>query len=102
MGFKHRLLKEIYDQPKAINDTLEHCLGNIKFLIDQGPFPKKVVFLGMGSSYTSSLYAKYLFSELPEVDVDAVLASVQLYYPKPIDNKSLVLAVSQSGEASAM
>jgi glucosamine--fructose-6-phosphate aminotransferase (isomerizing) len=99
MRFKHRLLKEIYDQPKAINDTLEDCLGNIKSLIDQGPFPKKVVFLGMGSSYTSSLYAKYLFSELPEVDVDAVSASDQLYYPKPIDSKSLVIAVSQSGES---
>jgi len=97
--FRHRLLKEIYDQPKAISDTLKNCLGSINSFVPERPFPRNIIFLGMGSSYFSSIYAEYLFSGLSEVDVEAILASEQLYYPKRIDSRSLVLAISQSGES---
>lgn len=97
--FNHRLLEEIYEQPDALLSTLRGCLRDLRFLRDRESIPKYIVFTGMGSSYFASLYAECLFSSFPIFHVDSLLASQQLYYPKPIGKESLVIAISQSGES---
>jgi glucosamine--fructose-6-phosphate aminotransferase (isomerizing) len=97
--FKYRLLEEIYEQPDALLNTLKGCSEDLKFLRERKDIPKKIIFMGMGSSYFASIYAEYLFSNFLTFHVDSLLASQQLYYPRPIDRESLVVAISQSGES---
>ena len=97
MGSK--LLKEIYEQPEAISNTLENGFETINSLFRDKPLGGRIVFLGMGSSYFASIYAKYLFSKFPKISVDVISAAEYLHYPMFIDNKSLIFAISQSGES---
>lgn len=97
--FNHRILEEIYEQPDALLSTLKGCSKDLRFLRDKENIPKRIVFIGMGSSYFASLYAECLFSSFPVFHVDSLLASQQFYYPKPIGKESLVIAISQSGES---
>jgi len=99
LSFRHTLLKEIYEQPLAIKDTIEKGMDKLDELISIEHGEGPIIFLGMGSSYFASLYAKSLFSGQRGVCCDAVLASEYLYYPRNFDNKSLIIAISQSGES---
>jgi len=99
MNFKHNQLKEIYEQPKAMLDTLGKNRDKVKSLVYDESL-ERIIFLGMGSSYNSSSYAKYLLSKFPKINVDAISASEQLYYPRFIDDKTLIFAISQSGESA--
>jgi glucosamine--fructose-6-phosphate aminotransferase (isomerizing) len=99
VGFKHKLLKEIYEQPKAIYETLNKSLNKARYLIREELPGNRIVFLGMGSSYFASIYAKYLFSTIPKMSVDAISAAECLHYPRYIDDRSLIFAISQSGES---
>lgn len=101
-GFQHFMLKEIYEQPKAVSDTL---LGKIKD--DKVEVPElasiaadfeRILVLACGTAYHAGLIGKYALEEWTKTPVDVELAS-EFRYRKPVlSNKTLVITISQSGE----
>lgn len=95
---KHILLQEIREQPRAIIDTIELESQEIK-RVSSLLRGHRIRFLGMGSSYYASVYAKYLLQDLAQADVEAWIASEFIHYPSAVSSKDVVVAVSQSGES---
>ena len=102
-GFSHFMLKEIFEQPKAIADTL---LGRISELgeINLPEIAKlnldfeRILILACGTAYHAGLIGKYALEEWSDTPVDVELAS-EFRYRKPVlSKKTLVITISQSGE----
>ena len=96
-GFSHFMLKEIYEQPKAIADTL---LGRTEGLGVKIKFKKfeKVVIIACGTAYNAGLVGKYAIEKWGQIPVDVELASEYRYREPSLDKKTLVIPISQSGE----
>jgi glucosamine--fructose-6-phosphate aminotransferase (isomerizing) len=94
---EHQLLKEIREQPAAILETLTKESGEIERAAKA--LPRSLCFLGMGSSYYASLYAKYLLQEVAHIDARVELSSEFLHYPPHVRRGQVFVAVSQSGES---
>ena len=101
-GFSHFMLKEIFEQPKAVSDTL---LGRIKgdeVILDElkdieNDF-ERILILACGTAYHAGLIGKYALEEWAKAPVDVELAS-EFRYRKPVlSKKTLVITISQSGE----
>ena len=102
-GFTHFMLKEIFEQPKAISDTLLGRFGadgkieckeieNLSLDID------RILILACGTAYHAGLIGKYALEEWAKIPVDVELAS-EFRYRKPVLSKNtLVITISQSGE----
>ena len=102
-GFTHFMLKEIFEQPKAIADTLLGRFGadgsiqckeieNLKLDID------RILILACGTAFHAGLIGKYALEERAKIPVDVELAS-EFRYRKPVlSKKTLVITISQSGE----
>ena len=110
MGYKHFMLKEIYEQPRSIAqaiapyiDTETHSvhLKNIGF--DTATEYKKiqrVFFIACGTSYYASMVGKYLIEQIARVPVETDIAS-EFRYRKPVlPDNTLVVTISQSGETA--
>jgi glucosamine--fructose-6-phosphate aminotransferase (isomerizing) len=93
-------LKEIYEQPDAVQETVNRNLEKIKILSDEKLKNTRILFLGMGSSYFASIYAKYILSKIPSIHINAISASEFLHYPFYIEHDSLIFPISQSGESA--
>lgn len=108
-GFKHFMLKEIYEQPKSIRDSIRGRvnmgLNNISMagIIDYKERflnAKRIIFLAAGTSWHASLVGEYLIEELARIPVEVEYAS-EFRYRKPIINETdVVIAISQSGETA--
>ena len=102
-GFQHFMLKEIFEQPKAIADTLIGRIdesGRVSLPeIDQlGSDFNRILILACGTAYHSGLIGKYAIEEWAGIPCDVELAS-EFRYRKPVlDPKTLVVTISQSGE----
>ena len=109
-GFKHFMLKEIYEQPRAVaqaiapyidTDTHSILMKNIGF--DPAEMYKKidrVFFIACGTSYYASMVGKYLIEQIAKVPVETDIAS-EFRYRKPIlPENTLVITISQSGETA--
>lgn len=100
-GFPHFMLKEIYEQPKAIADTLigrTSGLGaDITNDIDLTGI-SKVVIIACGTAYHAGLVGKYAIEKWANVPVDVELASEYRYRDPAVDSTTLVIPISQSGE----
>ena len=96
-GFSHFMLKEIYEQPKAIADTL---LGRTEGLGIKIKFKKfeKIVIIACGTAYNAGLVGKYAIEKWGQIPVDVELASEYRYREPSLDKKTLVIPISQSGE----
>ncbi len=101
-GFTHFMLKEIFEQPKAISDTLtgRFTESGVKCeelkSIDLNA--KRILILACGTAYHAGLIAKYAIEEWAKTPVDVELAS-EFRYRKPVlTNDTLVITISQSGE----
>ncbi len=103
--YPHYMLKEIYEQPKAVSDTLNKYLKENK--IDFSGFGltkeelskyKNIYIVACGSAYHTGLVAQYIFEELGNVNVRCELGSEFKYRNLPLDENSLAIFVSQSGE----
>jgi glucosamine--fructose-6-phosphate aminotransferase (isomerizing) len=103
-GFKHFMLKEIHEQPRAVADTLT---GRVDLERDDVTLDgvdldvtkiKRVVFVACGTSYHASLVGEFLVEGLARLPVDVDLASEFRYRDPIIGPGDLVVAVSQSGE----
>ena len=103
-GYKHFMLKEIHEQPRAVADTL---VGRIDLehddvLLDGVNLDvakiKRIVFVACGTSYHASLVGEFMIEALARIPVECELASEFRYRDPIIGAGDLVIAVSQSGE----
>ncbi|MEO8840061.1 MAG: glutamine--fructose-6-phosphate transaminase (isomerizing) [Kofleriaceae bacterium] len=103
-GFKHFMLKEIHEQPRAVADTL---VGRIDLehddvLLDGVELDvakiKRIIFIACGTSYHASMVGEFLVEGLARIPVEVDLASEFRYRDPIIGPTDLVVAVSQSGE----
>jgi len=105
-GFAHFMLKEIFDQPKAIADTLIGRLSdNNQILLDELHMSdeeirniKRISVIACGTAYHAGMVAKYAIEKWAKIPVDVEIASEYRYRDPIIDKDSLVIAISQSGE----
>ena len=105
-GYQHFMLKEIFEQPKAVADTLLGRLGkNDEILLDELHLTKdeirslkKIVVLACGTAYHAGMVAKYAIEKWARIPVEVEVASEFRYRDSVIDDQTLVIAISQSGE----
>ncbi len=108
-GFKHFMLKEIYEQPRAIIDTIRGRTsweGSKGFLGDAGFSVKalkeidRVVIIACGTSYHAALVGKFMIEELARVPTEVDLGSEFRYRNPLVGSRDLLVAISQSGETT--
>jgi len=106
-GYKHFMLKEIYEQPRAVRDTIRGRFseesGQIFFegmeALDEAlPQAQKVVLIACGTAWHAALVGKFMLEELCRVPVEVDYSSEFRYRDPVVGPETLVLAVSQSGE----
>ncbi len=103
-GFKHYMLKEIHEQPRAVADTLvgRVDLENDDVLLDGIELDvksiKRIIFIACGTSFHASLVGEFLIEALARIPVEVDVASEFRYRDPIIGKGDLVVAVSQSGE----
>ncbi|MEN4005919.1 MAG: glutamine--fructose-6-phosphate transaminase (isomerizing) [Methanobacteriaceae archaeon] len=98
-GYNHFMLKEIHEQPEAVKNTLLEA-SEIKKIVQDFPKFNRVCFVACGTSYHASLTGKYLFENLLEIPADVILASEFEYSAGTLDEKTLVIVITQSGETA--
>jgi glucosamine--fructose-6-phosphate aminotransferase (isomerizing) len=96
-GFSHFMLKEIYEQPKAIADTLIGRADGLNLNIKFKKF-EKIVIIACGTAYNAGLVGRYAIEKWGQIPVDVELASEYRYREPSLNKKTLVIAISQSGE----
>jgi glucosamine--fructose-6-phosphate aminotransferase (isomerizing) len=96
-GYPHFMLKEIYEQPKAIADTLIGRLSGLDINLKFKKF-NKIVIVACGTAYNAGLVGKYAIEKWSGIAVDVELASEYRYREPSIDKNTLVIPISQSGE----
>ncbi len=108
-GYEHFMLKEIHEQPNAIQDTYRGRLLADEGIIKMGSVDnnitkflnaKRIIIVACGTSWHAGLVAEYLFEDIARIPVEVEYAS-EFRYRNPIINKDdIVIAVSQSGETA--
>ncbi|MDP1552540.1 MAG: glutamine--fructose-6-phosphate transaminase (isomerizing) [Methanobacteriaceae archaeon] len=98
-GFDHFMIKEIHEQPGAVRDTLLESQDIEKIVSEFGDI-ERICFVACGTSYHASLIGKYLFESLMGLPTDVILASEFKYSAKAMNDKTLVIFISQSGETA--
>lgn len=96
--FAHYMLKEMYDQPTVIRNIAENYISEMKELADVVNRAKGTFFIAAGTAYNACLAGVYLFSKIAKKHVNTAMASEFNYLEDFLTNKSLVIALSQSGE----
>ncbi len=108
-GFAHFMLKEIFEQPRAIHDTFrgrvlpDHSgimLGGLHDVLETLSKAEKIIIVACGTSWHAGLLGEYLFEEYTRIPVEVEYAS-EFRYRDPVINKGdIVIAISQSGETA--
>ncbi len=108
-GFKHFLLKEIYEQPRAVRDTVRGrvSLDTGKVYLDEMDISEEdfravrsIKIAACGTSWHAGIAAKYLLEELARVPVEVDYASEFRYRNPVLDESDLLIVISQSGETA--
>ncbi|MCF8274883.1 MAG: glutamine--fructose-6-phosphate transaminase (isomerizing) [Flavobacteriaceae bacterium] len=108
-GFKHFMLKEIYEQPKAINDTYRGRLLREDAIIKMSGVEDnmkkflaadRIIIVACGTSWHAGLVAEYIFEDLARIPVEVEYASEFRYRNPIITEKDVIIAISQSGETA--
>ena len=105
-GFTHFMLKEIFEQPKAVADTLigrlsdnrQIVLDELRMSGDEIRALKKITVIACGTAYHAGMVAKYAIEKWAKIPVEVEIASEYRYRDPIIDAGTLVIAISQSGE----
>ncbi|MEI6215983.1 MAG: glutamine--fructose-6-phosphate transaminase (isomerizing) [Actinomycetes bacterium] len=100
-GYTHFMLKEIYEQPKAILDTLIGRTAGLDASITSAlnfEAVSKVVIIACGTAYHAGLVGKYAIEKWAGIPVDVEYASEYRYRDPSVDGSTLVIPISQSGE----
>ena len=98
-GYDHFMIKEIHEQPDAVRDTLLESSEIEKVVSNFGDI-ERICFVACGTSYHASLIGKYLFESLMGLPTDVILASEFPYSARAMNDKTLVIFISQSGETA--
>lgn len=108
-GYEHFMLKEIFEQPKSVKDSMRGrinahkghiLLGGLREYINKLTQAQRIIILGCGTSWHAGLVAEYVFEELARIPVEVEYAS-EFRYRNPIINEGdVVIATSQSGETA--
>jgi len=108
-GFDHFMLKEIFEQPQSLENTLRgHLLDDegsarvhgINMTDDELKQINRIVITACGTSWHSALIGEYMLEELARIPVEVEYASEFRYRNPVVDEKTLVIAISQSGETA--
>lgn len=106
-GFAHFMLKEIFDQPAAVRDTVAPRIREGKIVLDGIDWTadtlkkiRKIHLVACGSSYYVATLAQYLFETYCRIPTQASLASEFRYAAPVVDERDLVIVISQSGETA--
>jgi glucosamine--fructose-6-phosphate aminotransferase (isomerizing) len=108
-GFPHYMLKEIFEQPEALENAMRGRLadadgtthfGGLNLDTQQLRRAERIILTGCGTSYHAALVGEYLFEEFARIPVEVEYASEFRYRNPPIDRNTIVLAITQSGETA--
>lgn len=106
-GYEHFMLKEIYEQPMAIRETIGTKLSNGKVQFEELSFTKeylesinKIYIVACGTAMYAGLVAKTIFERLCKIQVEVDVASEFRYRNPLVDEKTLAIYISQSGETA--
>ncbi len=106
-GYEHFMLKEMYEQPKAVADTLNPRLKDGKIVIEELNMTeeeikaiKKIMIVACGSAYHTGVTAKYILEGLARIPVEVDVASEFRYRSPILEEGTLVIIISQSGETA--
>ncbi|NBV06475.1 MAG: glutamine--fructose-6-phosphate transaminase (isomerizing) [Proteobacteria bacterium] len=105
-GFDHFMLKEIFEQPRVLEETIQayvnidNCATNLpNFPFDLQKI-NKITIVACGTSYYAGMCAKYLIEEIAKVEVEVDIASEFRYRAHPFRKDNLMVFISQSGETA--
>ena len=106
-GFEHFMLKEIYEQPKAVAETISLRIQDGKIVIEELGMTdeeiqeiSRIQIVACGSAYHVGMCAKYMLEHLAKIPVDVDLASEFRYRNPLMTENTLVIVISQSGRDS--
>ena len=98
-GYDHFMIKEINEQATAVRNTLTQKENIQEIIADIGEI-QRICFVACGTSYHASLTGKYLMESLAGIPTDVILASEFKYSANTLNDKTLVIFISQSGETA--
>ena len=108
-GYEHFMLKEIFEQPSSLRDVMrgrlleeegDAKLGGIESHADVLEGVRRIVITACGTSWHAGLVGEYMLEELARIGVDVEYASEFRYRSPVLDEHTLILAISQSGETA--
>lgn len=106
-GYEHFMLKEMYDQPKAIADTISPRIKDGKIEIEELGLSdemirgiRKIFVVACGSAYHAGITGKYVMEDLARIPVEVEMASEFRYRNPIVGEDTLVIIISQSGETA--
>lgn len=106
-GYEHFMLKEMYEQPKAITDTFSPRIKDGRIVIDELNMTdeeikaiNKIMIVACGSAYHAGVTSKYVFEGLSRIPVEVDVASEFRYRNPILEEGTLVVVISQSGETA--
>ena len=106
-GYDYFMLKEIYEQPKAISDTMNPRIRDGEIVIEELGMSdeeireiRKIYIVACGSAYHAGVTGKYVLEGMARIPVEVDLASEFRYRNPILDEKTLVIIISQSGETA--
>jgi glucosamine--fructose-6-phosphate aminotransferase (isomerizing) len=108
-SFPHYMLKEIYEQPEAIENAMRGRLsdtdssahfGGLNLDTQQLRRAERIILTACGTSYHAGMVGEYMFEEMARMPVEVEYASEFRYRNPPIDRNTIVIAITQSGETA--
>jgi len=106
-GYDHFMLKEIFEQPKALRDTIQPRIRDGQVVLEDLELSaeylqglRKIYLVACGSAYYVSVLAKYTIEKACRIPTEAVMASEFRYSDPVVDSSNLVILISQSGETA--
>ena len=106
-GYEHFMIKEIHEQPKAVQDTLNSVIHDGRIDLEEIGLSdedirniSQIYMVACGSAYHVAVSAQYVFEDLAGIPVRVDLASEFRYRDFPMDKEGLVIVISQSGETA--
>ncbi|MFZ4547369.1 MAG: glutamine--fructose-6-phosphate transaminase (isomerizing) [Bacteroidales bacterium] len=108
-GFEHFMLKEIYEQPRTVKDSMRGrlhmdqgiiVLGGIQDYLRKFLNARRIIIVGCGTSWHAGIVGEYLIEELARIPVEVEYASEFRYRNPLIYEDDIVIAISQSGETA--
>ena len=106
-GYEHFMLKEIYEQPKAVLDTISPRIKDDRIVIDELNMTeeeiknlRRIYIVGCGSAYHVGVTGRYIIEKLTRIPVEVDIASEFRYRDPIIEPDSMTIIISQSGETA--